>query len=51
MTVIRTRVGPALIREDRTPIRVAAPVGRGHKWLLIALALLVALLIAMPAFT
>ncbi len=46
MTVVRTGRGPSLIREARE--RRAAP--SGLRWLFVALALLLAVMIAVPAF-
>ena len=49
MRVVRTGAGPALIREQAARTR-AAPLAPIYKFALVALAILVALLIAAPAF-
>ncbi|WP_419807824.1 flagellar type III secretion system pore protein FliP [Sphingomonas sp.] len=54
LSVRRLGAGPSLVREHRTPAKAGArpgsPPSRGHKWIIVALALIVALLLAAPAF-
>jgi flagellar biosynthesis protein FliP len=50
VTVTRKGAGPALFRAPGRPSAVAAPAARGYRWALAALAIVIMLLIAAPAF-
>ncbi len=54
MNVVRTGTGPSLFFEKCAPakagVQAGSPPSRGYKWLLIALAILIALLVSFPAF-